>query len=235
MNAVVTGASNGIGYGTALRLARGEGSCVVAVSRDAGRLSGLAAEAARTGKGKIVTAAIDLLTLGDAGLSDILDRHGIDRVDALINNAGRLVNKPFDKLARGDWQAVYATNVFAPVAVIRQVLSRMGGERPSHIVNIGSYGGFQGSAKFPGLSAYSSSKAALANLSECLAEEFRDRNIRVNCLALGAVQTEMLQQAFPGLKAPLTPEKMSEFIAWFALEGGAYFNGKVLPVALAGV
>ena len=89
----------------------------------------------------------------------------------------------------------------------------------------------QGSAKFPGLTAYSSSKAAIAGLTECLAEELKDKNISVNCLAIGAVQTEMLEEAFPGYKAPLSPKQMAEYIFDFALKGHQYYNGKILPVS----
>ena len=103
----------------------------------------------------------------------------------------------------------------------------------SHIVNIGSMGGFQGSAKFKGLSLYSAAKGAVAVLTESMAEEFKERGIKVNALALGAVQTEMLASAFPGYKAPLTAGQMAEFIADFALNGHKYFNGKILPVSLS--
>jgi NAD(P)-dependent dehydrogenase (short-subunit alcohol dehydrogenase family) len=92
-------------------------------------------------------------------------------------------------------------------------------------------GGVQGSAKFAGLSAYSSSKAALCTLTECLAEELKLENISVNCLALGAVQTEMLSKAFPGYRAPLSASEMAEFIVQFARSGHYYFNGKILPVS----
>jgi NAD(P)-dependent dehydrogenase (short-subunit alcohol dehydrogenase family) len=102
----------------------------------------------------------------------------------------------------------------------------------SHIVNISSMGGFQGSAKYKGLSYYSASKAALACLTECLATEFTEFGISVNCLALGAVQTEMLDEAFPGYKAPVDAKQMAEFISGFALTGHKFFNGKILPVAL---
>jgi NAD(P)-dependent dehydrogenase (short-subunit alcohol dehydrogenase family) len=94
-------------------------------------------------------------------------------------------------------------------------------------------GGVQGTVKFPGLSAYSSSKAALAGLTECLAIEFQDKDIAVNCLALGAVQTEMLQEAFPGFKAPVSPDKMAEFIGNFVLTAHHFMNGKVLPISLS--
>jgi NAD(P)-dependent dehydrogenase (short-subunit alcohol dehydrogenase family) len=125
--------------------------------------------------------------------------------------------------------------VFGPVKIIKALLPVMGKTKKTHIVNISSYGGFQGSSKFKGLSGYSSGKAALANLTECLAEEFKDKNISVNCLALGAVQTEMLSKAFPGYNAPTSPEQMSEFIVDFAFNGHNYFNGKILPVTLSNI
>jgi NAD(P)-dependent dehydrogenase (short-subunit alcohol dehydrogenase family) len=93
-------------------------------------------------------------------------------------------------------------------------------------------GGFQGSAKYKGLSYYSASKAALACLTECLANEFTEYGICINCLALGAVQTEMFDEAFPGYKAPVDAKQMAEFIAGFALTGHKFFNGKILPVAI---
>jgi NAD(P)-dependent dehydrogenase (short-subunit alcohol dehydrogenase family) len=93
-------------------------------------------------------------------------------------------------------------------------------------------GGFQGSAKYKGLSYYSASKAAIACLTECLAKEFSEYGIRVNCLALGAVQTEMLDEAFPGYKAPVNAKQMAEFVSGFALNGHKFFNGKILPVAI---
>lgn len=93
-------------------------------------------------------------------------------------------------------------------------------------------GAFQGSAKFAGLSAYSASKAALHTLTECLALELADRQIKVNCLALGSAQTEMLEQAFPGYQSPVMAFEMGKYIADFALTGHRFFNGKILPVAV---
>jgi NAD(P)-dependent dehydrogenase (short-subunit alcohol dehydrogenase family) len=93
-------------------------------------------------------------------------------------------------------------------------------------------GGFQGSSKYPGLSYYSASKAAIACLSECLAVEFAESGIRVNCLALGAVQTEMFAEAFPGYKAPVNATEMAEFVSYFAVNGQKFFNGKIIPVAV---
>ncbi|HTX88115.1 MAG TPA: SDR family oxidoreductase, partial [Bacteroidales bacterium] len=94
-------------------------------------------------------------------------------------------------------------------------------------------GGVQGSKKFSGLSAYSASKGALAVLTEVLAEELAEREIRVNCLALGSAQTEMFEKAFPGLKAQLSAHQMAQFIADFAVNTGKYFNGKIIPVSVS--
>lgn len=154
-------------------------------------------------------------------------------MDILINNAGQLICKPFTALNDEDWQNVYSTNIFGPVRLIRLLLPLLEQSDLAHVLNIGSMGGVQGSSKFAGLSAYSSSKAALANLTECLAEEWRNTRIRTNCLALGAVQTEMLATAFPGYEAPLSSENMGQFVAWFATQGHRFFNGKILPVALS--
>jgi NAD(P)-dependent dehydrogenase (short-subunit alcohol dehydrogenase family) len=102
----------------------------------------------------------------------------------------------------------------------------------SHILNIGSMGGFQGSVKFAGLSAYSASKAALHTLTECLALELAGQEIKVNCLAIGSAQTEMLEQAFPGYQSPVMAFEMGKYIADFSITGHRFFNGKVLPVAV---
>ena len=129
--------------------------------------------------------------------------------------------------------AMIAVNYLSPVLLIQKLIERMGGKQPTHVVNIGSMGGFQGSSKFPGLSVYSSSKAALASLTECLAEEYKGRNIFFNCLALGAVQTEMLEQAFPGYKALVEPDEMAKYIVDFAINGYRFFNGKIIPLSVS--
>jgi NAD(P)-dependent dehydrogenase (short-subunit alcohol dehydrogenase family) len=153
--------------------------------------------------------------------------------DILINNAGILVNKPFLELSPDETMKMFSTNLMVPAKLIRQLYKHMGGATPTHVVNIGSMGAVQGSVKFPGLSLYSASKGALAVLTECLAVEFADKNIFVNYLAIGAVQTEMLSQAFPGYKAPVSAEEIADFIAEFARNGYRYFNGKILPVSLS--
>jgi NAD(P)-dependent dehydrogenase (short-subunit alcohol dehydrogenase family) len=155
----------------------------------------------------------------------------VERIDVLINNAGLLINKPFPELSAFDFNRSFQVNTIGVMETVQALLPKMltfGG----HIVNISSMGGFQGTMKFAGLTAYSSSKAALINFTELFAEEYKNTSIKMNCLALGAAQTEMLQEAFPGYQAPVSAEKMAEFIAEFSLNGANWFNGKIIPVAL---
>lgn len=231
---VVTGAGSGVGFELVLQLA-GMGHLVYALSRSRSKLEQLHDAAA---KKKVIQMPVilpcDITDSNDImSLVDEMNRREA-RIDVLVNNAGLLVNKPFEQLTNEDWLTVYGTNVFGAVAVIRalhSLMKRGEGEEPSHIVNISSMGGVQGSAKFAGLSAYSSSKAAICGLSECLAEEFRQDGIQVNALALGSVQTEMFTAAFPGYTAATSPEQMAAFIVEFALRSGRLFNGKILPVS----
>lgn len=154
----------------------------------------------------------------------------ITQLDILINNAGLLVNKPFEDITVSDWNAVYAVNVFAPARLTQYFTPALLKSNIAHIVNVSSMGGYQGASKFPGLSAYSSSKAAIASLTECLAEEFQGR-IKVNALCLGAAQTEMLAEAFPDYKAPVSAVEMASYIYYFAKHQYKFFNGKILPVS----
>jgi 3-oxoacyl-[acyl-carrier protein] reductase len=153
------------------------------------------------------------------------------KVDILINLAGFLIAKDFLEIANSEARLIMETNFFGPASLIRVVKPMM--LSGSHIVNVSSMGGFQGSSKFRGLSYYSASKAAIACLTECLAIEFKEFGICINCLALGAVQTEMLNEAFPGYKAPVDAKQMAGFISEFAMTGHKFFNGKILPVAVS--
>lgn len=223
---LITGASRGIGYATARRLLAREDTVVLALARDQDRLRTLAGEADTS---RLHWLTYDVTQPPTGELLDWVARHG--PIHGLINNAGLLINAPFTDLSTQQWQDLFAVNVIGPAALMRALSPHFSAE--AHIINIGSMGGYQGSSKFPGLSAYSAAKAALATLTECLAEEWKDRGIRVNCLALGAVQTEMLSAAFPGYEAPLSSDEMADFLAYFLREGHRYFNGKILPVSVS--
>lgn len=228
--AIVTGAGRGIGYETALLLAKKYNCKVVALTRSESALRQLAAAAPQDA---IIPLSFDLAEGNYIKLNDFLSSNKITAVDLLINNAGALVNKPFEQITADDLQRCYSVNVFAPYLLIQNLLPLLKSAELSHVVNISSMGGFQGVQKFPGLSAYSSSKGALVSVTECLAEELKDTNVRINCLCLGSVQTEMLAEAFPGYKAPLTAVEMGDFVAHFGLHNHRFMHGKIVPVALS--
>lgn len=230
MNIVITGASRGIGFDAALALAANTSNYVIAIARSAGGLQRLQQAALEKGL-MIDTYQADLTALDATGIEAIFARYA--HIDVLINNAGTLLNKPFTDTAIAEWRTVFEINVFSQLNLIQLLLPRLAKSKAAHIVNIGSMGGYQGSSKFAGLSAYSASKAALANITECLAEELKALQIKVNCLALGAVNTEMLAAAFPGYEAPVNSADMAAYIADFAVNGHKYFNGKILPVAVS--
>jgi len=219
-NIIITGTSRGIGYELALQFANA-GHQVLAISR-------------KTPQELIDNPNITCLSI-DIAVED--EMHIIDKfiasiwkkVDVLINNAGCLVNKPFSQLTQSDFERVYKVNVFGVANLTRTCLPYM--PKGSHVVSISSMGGIQGSMKFPGLAAYSSSKGAVITLSELLAEEYKEQGVAFNVLALGAVNTEMLQEAFPGYEAPISPKEMSDYIFNFALTGNKFYNGKVLQVS----
>jgi NAD(P)-dependent dehydrogenase (short-subunit alcohol dehydrogenase family) len=232
MNIIITGASRGIGFEAAKKFASDPANRVFAVSRSQSGLDELARGCeAEACKGALRTCAFDLAKgpIKADLLKEIIAF--VPFIDVLVNNAGSLVNKPFETLSEDDFDQIFDANVKSAFLLSQAVLPYLA--EGSHIVNIGSMGGFQGSMKFKGLSLYSASKGALAILSECMAEELKDKKISVNCLALGSAQTEMLSQAFPGYKAPMTAKEMADFIVDFALRGHKWFNGKILPVSLA--
>lgn len=228
MLAIITGASRGIGLETVKELAKNSQILVLAISRDINSLSTLIKKEQIH---NILPIKADIGT--SKGISKIVNTVSKLKTPVyyLVHNAGQLVNKPFAKISSKELEAVYQINVFSPFLLSQALLPYFKKNAGAHIVSIGSMGGFQGSAKFVGLSAYSSSKSAIAGLSECLAEELKPLGICVNCLALGSVQTEMLSAAFPGFKAPLKPAQMGAYISHFVQNGQQFYNGKVLPVS----
>lgn len=220
---IVTGASRGIGLEVIRQFLNG-GHRVYCLTRNIAALEGMQ-------QANLRVIATDMLSVESMANAVASIRQDQAVVDIVVHNAGSLVNKPYDTISYEELERVYKVNVFAPYYLTQQLLPVLGVESRAHVINISSMGGFQGSAKFPGLTAYSSSKAAVAGLTECLAEELKERNISVNCLAIGAVQTEMLAEAFPGYVAPLSALQMAEYIYDFALRGHLYYNGKILPVS----
>jgi NAD(P)-dependent dehydrogenase (short-subunit alcohol dehydrogenase family) len=220
MNIIITGASRGIGFETAKLLASVDAHKVIAISRSAekNKLQNIISIPFDFENGNI---ARDLLPKIQKYFS---------QVDVLINNAAAFLKDPFEKISRKDFEKIFSVNVFAIAELTQAILPLM---KNGHVLNIASMGGIQGSVKFPGLSAYSSSKGALITLTECLAEEYKQKNIRFNAIAFGAVQTEMLAAAFPSFKAPMTAAQAAEFVSYFALNGQKYFNGKILQMALS--
>lgn len=215
---LITGSSRGIGRATALALAAQQDVQVLAISR--------ATEGPSAAS--LHYLSFDLTASDHSPVVNWVKQFG--PLDGILNNAGLLIAKPFEELSDTDWLEQFAINVFAPARLLRNLASSL--KPGAHILNIGSMAGFQGSGKFPGLTAYSASKAAITSMTECLSEEWKERKVSVNCLALGAVQTEMLATAFPGYEAPLDSNEMAEYICWMLQKGGQFFNGKVIPVAL---
>jgi 3-oxoacyl-[acyl-carrier protein] reductase len=229
MNIIVTGGSGGIGKQVALYIARDKSNNVLITGRNRKSLAEVADSAEKKNIKYLVSDLNKFHLSSEQFKNDVISI--FDTVDILINNAGSLYSNGFAETSEEQIREMMEVNFFAPVLIIRALLPLM--VKRAHIVNISSMGGFQGSSKFYGLSYYSASKAALACITECLAVEFKELKISVNCLALGSVQTEMLKNAFPGYKAPVTASEMGKFIGDFALNGSRLFNGKIIPVSLA--
>ena len=228
MNIIVTGSSRGIGKEVALHLAKDRGNNIIVTGRNEDALRKLSEKS----EFKNISYIVIDQSRTDLNYESIKKKVSsyFETVDILINNAGNLVYKKFTDSSDKEVRAMMEVNFFTPASLIKILMPLF--KNGSHILNISSMGGFQGSTKFPGLAYYSASKAAIACLSECLAMELKEMGISVNCLALGSVQTEMFETAFPGYKAPVEAKKMGEFIAGFALNGNKLFNGKIIPVTI---
>jgi NAD(P)-dependent dehydrogenase (short-subunit alcohol dehydrogenase family) len=220
-NIIITGSSRGIGF-ELVKLFNQNDFKVIALSRNTKPISNLELK-------NVKSFYLDISSPQSINKIVKLVSKEFKKIDILINNAGTLINKPFNETSFEDFQTIYNVNVFGVAELIRQLILYF--NKKSHVINISSIGGIGGTSKFPGLSAYSSSKGALNILTEMLAEEFKDKDVSFNTLALGAVQTEMLEEAFPGYKANISPSEMANFIYKFSLEGNNFFNGKIIPVS----
>ena len=218
---IITGTSRGIGF-ELVHLFSKAGYAVLALSRNAKPVINLNYE-------NITALSFDLNNVEDYNRVETFIQNEWTHVDILINNAGAIINKPFAETTFDDFKQIYGTNVFGVAELTRRVLPFI--PKTGHVVTISSMGGVQGSMKFAGLSAYSSSKGAVITLTELLAEEYKEAGPSFNVLALGAVQTEMLAEAFPGYKAPTSPIEMAAYIFEFAKTGQQFYNGKLLQVS----
>lgn len=229
MNIVISGGSRGIGREIVVNMAKDRDNQILVTGRNEGALKGLSESFLNENVSFLV---MDLSEI-DNNIDTIKDQiyNRFSKIDILINCAGALFVKDFMKISNHEARIMMETNFFGPATFIRMLVPLMASG--SHIVNISSMGGFQGSSKYKGMAYYSASKSALSCLTECLAVELAGSGICFNCLSLGSVQTEMFESAFPGFKAPVQPQEMAEFISCFAVNGNKFFNGKVLPVAVS--
>ena len=218
---IITGTSRGIGF-ELVKLFANAGHQVLSLSRNTKPVDDLQLN-------NVTTIAFDLSKPEDFNWVEDFINTNWGQVDILINNAGTLINKPFSETTFSDFEKVYKTNVFGVSELIRHVVPYM--KKKGHVVNISSMGGVQGSVKFAGLAAYSSSKGAVITLTELLAEEYKNTGPSFNVLALGAVQTEMLAEAFPDYQAPTSALEMASYIFDFAQNGNKFYNGKLLQVS----
>ena len=219
-NIIITGTSRGIGFELAMQFANA-GHQVLAISRKTPQ--------ELLGNPNITCLSLDLSQENEMVLVENFLSSSWKKVDAIVHNAGALLLKPFESTTQQDFENIYKVNVFGVANLTQIALPYL--QKGSHVVTISSMGGIQGSMKFAGLAAYSSSKGAVITLSELLAEEYKERGIAFNVLALGSVQTEMLAEAFTGYIAPITAKQMADYIYNFTLTGHQFYNGKVLQVS----
>ena len=222
MNILITGCSRGIGKEILLRFLNNPSvERIFALSSNINNINL---------NEKVVPVEVNFLEEG--WLEKVKSSLGDTPLNIILNNAGYLYNGSIGETPTSEIDKTFKINYHAPLNLVQGLLSNIK-KGKAHIVNIGSMGGYSGSSKFPGLSVYSSSKAALANLSECWAEELKEFGVKSNCLALGAVNTEMLKEAFPGYEAPTSAKEMAEKIVDFAINYGNIMNGKIIPFSVS--
>lgn len=220
----ITGASRGLGFALVQAFLERPSCHVLAISRNMETLEPL------VGKypGRLHLAECDICS--SAGRSAVASKLAdLPELGVLIHNAASLIQAPFLEIQENALKALYEVNVFAPFLLTQALFPIM---KRTHVISISSVGGVQGSLKFAGLSAYSSSKAALNCLTEMWAEEFKDTDLAFNCLALGSVETEMFKTAFPGFQAASTPEEMASYITHFAFEAPKVTRGKIFSLSM---
>ncbi len=222
--AIITGAGRGVGRATALLFAHA-GARVALMSRTAGQLDEVVGEITASG-GKAVALAGDVAREEDVLALFELVRTRYGRVDILVNCAGIVAVKPFAEMNTATWDEVIAVNLRGTFLCCREAFRSMIEQKQGGVIlTISSLSGVKGVEKFPGLSAYNVSKAGIASLTEILAVEGKPHNIRVSAVSPGAIDTEMLRQANPSLKAGMTPDELAEILLFLADDSGRMFSG----------
>ena len=233
--AFITGASRGIGRACALALAN-QGYRVVVAARDKAKLDELVAELQAQGK-EAFAVTIDLSS-GDSikeAFSTAAKEFG--RIDVLVNNAGITKDGLAMRMKREDWESVITTNLTGAFLCIQQVMSGMMKERWGRIINISSLVAEAGN---PGQANYVASKAGLIGLTKSLAQEIASRNITVNAVTPGFIETDMTAVLSEELKAKMLEhiplkrmgkaEDIAAAVVFLASEGANYITGHVLSV-----
>jgi len=232
--AIVTGASRGIGRGIAEVLAA-RGAQVVAGAR--GEHAAGTVDAIRQAGGHAEAASIDVTDGAsiEAMVEGVLARHG--RIDVLVNNAGITRDQLMLRLKRQDWDEVIATNLTSAFTCVQAVLKPMLKQRAGRIVSISSVVGQMGNA---GQANYAASKAGLIGFSMALAREVASRNITVNVVAPGMIETDMTRavaekaqgewESLIPLKRLGTPQDIAAAVCFLASDEAAYITGQVLAV-----
>jgi len=225
---IITGAGRGIGRATARHFAQA-GARVVLCSRTSAQLNEGVSEIERAG-GSTLAIAGDISREEDVQklFQQTTDTYG--RVDVLINCAGIVAVRPFLEMDVATWDNVLAVNLRGTFLCCRAAFPIMAAQREGVIINISSLSGIKGVEKFPGLSAYNVSKAGVAGLTEILAVEGKPYNIRVCAVSPGAVDTAMLRQAAPHLKAGMTPDDMAEILLFLADDSGRMLSGSNIEI-----
>jgi 3-oxoacyl-[acyl-carrier protein] reductase len=232
--ALVTGGSRGIGRAVALTLAA-RGALVVAAARGDHAESVAAEIRAAGGQGEAGTLDVSEQASVEAAIGGVIERHG--RLDILVNNAGITRDQLAMRMKRDDWDAVLRTNLTGAFACAQAVMRPMLKQRSGRIVNITSVVGQAGNA---GQANYAAAKAGLIGLTKALALELASRNITVNAVAPGLIDTDMTRAIAEGahedwtaripLKRLGTPEDVAAAVAFLASDEAAYITGQVLAV-----
>lgn len=220
---VVTGASSGIGLATVRKLAA-NGARVVMFARSAEVIQAIEKEDPE----RFLAVAGNAAEETDLERLFAMSMKRFGACELLVNAAGTFEAARVMDMCVKQWDLVFAVNVRAIFLASKLALEQMVPLRRGSIVNIASISGITGPQKFPLLSSYCASKAALIAFTEALAVEVKDQGIRVNCVSPGSVDTPMLRRAAPGLAPDMTADEVAETILFLASARSRPINGQNL-------